>query len=282
MQATYVPGMQCGQAARVQFMRFSQYRSRSKTLMLTVRQELSPADVSALKSFLSNPHRPGGTLRFHELQGFLFTIASSPETIQPSEWLPIISNDEDIGFENEIEAERVLILIMALYNQVNSSVLDHSDAMPSGCEFQADIDANFDEESSVSQWSRGFVFGHDWLAEVWDECLPESMDEEFGATVMALSFFSSTQLAEAFCAEMDLTDRTSPGQSFEQLAETIRELFPAALSSYSSLGRIIFEVLMQNAATDDKPARSAEIGRNDPCPCGSGKKYKKCCAASLH
>ena len=21
----------------------------------------------------------------------------------------------------------------------------------------------------------------------------------------------------------------------------------------------------------------AEIGRNDPCPCGSGKKYKQCC-----
>jgi SWIM/SEC-C metal-binding protein len=26
------------------------------------------------------------------------------------------------------------------------------------------------------------------------------------------------------------------------------------------------------------PARSAKIvGRNDPCPCGSGKKYKHCC-----
>jgi SWIM/SEC-C metal-binding protein len=24
--------------------------------------------------------------------------------------------------------------------------------------------------------------------------------------------------------------------------------------------------------------RSPKIGRNDPCPCGSGKKYKKCCA----
>ena len=22
-----------------------------------------------------------------------------------------------------------------------------------------------------------------------------------------------------------------------------------------------------------------EVGRNDPCPCGSGKKYKKCCLA---
>jgi len=25
--------------------------------------------------------------------------------------------------------------------------------------------------------------------------------------------------------------------------------------------------------------RVQKIGRNDPCPCGSGKKYKKCCAA---
>jgi SEC-C motif-containing protein len=24
-----------------------------------------------------------------------------------------------------------------------------------------------------------------------------------------------------------------------------------------------------------------KIGRNDPCPCGSGKKYKKCCGARL-
>jgi preprotein translocase SecA subunit len=26
-----------------------------------------------------------------------------------------------------------------------------------------------------------------------------------------------------------------------------------------------------------RPARSAKVGRNDPCPCGSGKKYKNCC-----
>jgi uncharacterized protein YecA (UPF0149 family) len=27
------------------------------------------------------------------------------------------------------------------------------------------------------------------------------------------------------------------------------------------------------------PLRVEKIGRNDPCPCGSGKKYKKCCGA---
>ena len=25
------------------------------------------------------------------------------------------------------------------------------------------------------------------------------------------------------------------------------------------------------------PVRSNKVGRNEPCPCGSGKKYKKCC-----
>ena len=28
-----------------------------------------------------------------------------------------------------------------------------------------------------------------------------------------------------------------------------------------------------------EPRKAAKVGRNDPCPCGSGKKYKKCCGA---
>jgi SEC-C motif-containing protein len=27
--------------------------------------------------------------------------------------------------------------------------------------------------------------------------------------------------------------------------------------------------------------RAATVGRNDPCPCGSGKKYKRCCGAGV-
>ncbi len=30
--------------------------------------------------------------------------------------------------------------------------------------------------------------------------------------------------------------------------------------------------------TRRESARSEKVGRNDPCPCGSGKKYKRCCA----
>ncbi|MBO5374542.1 MAG: SEC-C domain-containing protein, partial [Clostridia bacterium] len=36
----------------------------------------------------------------------------------------------------------------------------------------------------------------------------------------------------------------------------------------------------KSQAPAQKPVRVEKVGRNDPCPCGSGKKYKKCCGAS--
>jgi SWIM/SEC-C metal-binding protein len=36
----------------------------------------------------------------------------------------------------------------------------------------------------------------------------------------------------------------------------------------------------EKAINPPRPVLSDKIGRNDPCPCGSGKKYKKCCGAA--
>ncbi len=43
--------------------------------------------------------------------------------------------------------------------------------------------------------------------------------------------------------------------------------------------RVMVENREQEAAR--KPVRSSKVGRNDPCPCGSGKKYKKCCGRGV-
>jgi len=39
--------------------------------------------------------------------------------------------------------------------------------------------------------------------------------------------------------------------------------------------RLIFNLVDEEAAS--QPVKSSKVGRNDPCPCGSGRKYKKCC-----
>ncbi|MBR2296811.1 MAG: SEC-C domain-containing protein [Clostridia bacterium] len=47
------------------------------------------------------------------------------------------------------------------------------------------------------------------------------------------------------------------------------------------------EGFMKFGASERRTTRTAQpvraenkVGRNDPCPCGSGKKYKKCCGAN--
>ncbi|HAH44109.1 MAG TPA: hypothetical protein DCM07_04505, partial [Planctomycetaceae bacterium] len=34
-------------------------------------------------------------------------------------------------------------------------------------------------------------------------------------------------------------------------------------------------------AIDPIVNQQPKVGRNDPCPCGSGKKFKKCCGKNL-
>ena len=36
---------------------------------------------------------------------------------------------------------------------------------------------------------------------------------------------------------------------------------------------------LEKALNPPEPFRAEHIGRNDPCPCGSGRKYKRCCGA---
>ena len=221
---------------------------RANELMQSFHEELSKNEIEELGRFLGDPQRPDGTLGFQELQGFLFAVASCPEFIQPSDWMPVVSNDEDMGFKDQSEAEHILSLIITLYNQVNSGVMARSDRMPLGCEFQNEPEANFEEDAAISQWSRGFWLGHDWLDDVWNECVPEQLDGECGASIMLLSFFGSRQLAEYHYLESTTSPRhRRPDKSFAEFAKIVQEIFPAALSNYAHLGRTLSEVIEKSA-----------------------------------
>jgi uncharacterized protein len=132
-----------------------------------------------------------------------------------------------------------------------------------------------DEGAPLSEWARGFAAGHGWLSESWEAYTVDELDEELGALMMVLSFFASREVAEAFAQEFTPKDRDIDG-----LAAKFLELFPTAMHDYAHLGGSIAQVIAEWEA-ERLPARSQKVGRNDPCPCGSGKKYKKCCGAAL-
>ncbi len=56
-----------------------------------------------------------------------------------------------------------------------------------------------------------------------------------------------------------------------------KQMRPAGTSGQESLGAGLEEILGGGGKVQDTPRISEIAGRNDPCPCGSGKKYKKCC-----
>jgi uncharacterized protein len=228
----------------------------------------------SLATFLNDPARPEGTLRYHELQGFLFAIASAPELIQPSEWMPLVFDDAEPGYASLDEANEVLGEITSLYNEVNASVIADTAVLPADCVFRDDVLSNLDDAAPVSQWSRGFVSGHTWLGEVWDSYLPEDFNQEVAAMLVVLSFFASAGIAESFRQE------TAPDEPLDALATTIRRVFPQAVAEYAQLGRSISRVLAEREKAGRTPWHRQKIGRNEQCPCGSGRKYKKCCGTS--
>ena len=234
---------------------------------------MSDESANALAAFLEHADRPAGTLSYHELQGFLFAVATSPELVRPSEWMPVVFGDKEPEYSNLDEAQTILGAMMTVYNDVNASVRSGHPVLPADCRFRRNLLANFEEEAPVSRWSRGFSRGYQWLRDDWDECVPDDFDADFGLLLMVLTFFATEDLASDYVKEMGGTDLATE-------AAKVRRMFPQTMAEFARIARLIQHVLLKTelSAAPAPPAR-ATAGRNDPCPCGSGRKYKKCCGA---
>ena len=67
--------------------------------------------------------------------------------------------------------------------------------------------------------------------------------------------------------------------SVETLATEMHGLFLDAIVFYVALGRAIQQI-SRDVSRRQSRRTSPRVGRNDPCTCGSGHKYKKCCGVS--
>lgn len=226
-----------------------------------------------LKCFLAAPERPKGTMDYDELAGFLFAIRCAPEAVMPSEWMPVVSDDQEPEYRSEQEFQEKVGAILSLYNAVANGTGADQPRLPPGCQIDDDPMANFGPEAVLGRWATGFVRGHTWLEDAWEVDLPDGIEEELSTSVITLSFFANRQLAEALYTEAHQNEITSEeDKSFEEFTARILRLFPVAMANYAAIGSSIWQALMKL-----EQLRESAPGRNDPCPCGSGKKYKKCC-----
>jgi uncharacterized protein len=229
-----------------------------------------------LQEFLASPERPGGTMSYFHLAGFMFALACAPEPVMPSEWMPLVFNDGEAVYEDMVEARAILGALMSLNNRINEEVREEQAQLPPGCLVLERASANLEAAAPLSQWATGFMDGHTWLQEMWDQWTPDSADEELGAVLLILCFFGNRKMAEELRREM-----LPKCESLDEAAELALRLLPDAMHSYAQLGVLIQKALIDSGYFEHAHGRAGTTGtapgRNEPCPCGSGKKFKRCC-----
>ncbi len=231
-------------------------------------------DKTADKS--AQEHAGKGAMGFAESAGFFFGIHACPDLVKPSEWSEMVQRDA--MFEDEHEARTVLEARMALYNWVAQAFPSDAPALPAECRPSPGPMDDVDNDTEFSKWCRGAVIAHGWLEESWDEAVRTGSENEkdISAALLLLSFFASRELAESALKELDLDP-----ESIDSVARTFRFDLLDRIQAYQEIGLMLRRF---GAPPDRTPARSEKTGRNEPCPCGSGKKFKKCCGGphSVH
>jgi uncharacterized protein len=196
--------------------------------------DFTATDAERLADFLDAPERPQGTMSYCELAGFLFAVACSPELVRPSEWIPLVFDEQDANFHDAAQAQDIMQALLALHDHIAVGVLTGAPALPPGCAVRARPMLNLRPDAPLSQWASGFCEGCDWLSDVWTAYAADTVEEELGAAMVVLSFFSSRRLAEAYRKEL----RPEFDSLAALAADTVRAL-PAALQSYAAIGRAL-------------------------------------------
>ena len=110
------------------------------------------------------------------------------------------------------------------------------------------------------------------------------IDMHWMENINAMSLLREGIHLRSYAQENPLRSYTTEGfEMFDDMLDTIeKETTMYLLKAEIRQNAVRKEVVKGEAMSDNKPKKKepkkvSKIGRNEPCPCGSGKKYKQCC-----
>ena len=206
---------------------------------------LSHDEYQELAAFLDDL----GLLEIEGTLGLLHAVSIAPSLIRPSTWLPrVLSPEQDQALDTE-ELNVFLELLLRQYKAIFTGLSRGEVIMPEAHE----------EEACVS-FAGGFVAGAE-LDPEWRG------NDQLWDYVEAIAYLAG---------RLDLvTDETQARLDAEPNIRAILcgDMEPLIGNANLEFGRA------RPLGTPMAVQAARRVGRNDPCPCGSGKKYKRCCGA---
>lgn len=252
------------------------------------------ATIEALDDVLDELAEHHETLPSWEFcEGAMTALLCTRRQVPEAEWLPrLLDLDADTldaatGFANEAQRTRFLMNWLSREAQIRQTLetpvesLDDPQALDPAIMDLRGLYASQPSEGEAlkledgeslpafaTPWAQGFMS----VVELWEDDWAPPRDKEIAANMA-----DALECIEALCDDdtdpptLNLFDENGPPSVSEQRLEQFGEAMWAVYDLYAiakSLGPRV-----------DPVRNESKVGRNDPCPCGSGKKYKKCCGA---
>ena len=206
---------------------------------------------SRLMELLDAKSEAHNTMRCDEVQGFMMALLSGPDALNPINWLPEILGEESLFDAKErTEIERLVMAMAAdMRMKLNEKILPD-------LWFYEDEAGNPD----FYTWCNAYLYALDIVPTDWFEAVNQEEFEDLFYPIMALGGIYDD----------------------EENGEVILHLNEKELTQLESdLPHVLLDIYWYWQAIINKPQtvrrEGEKVGRNDPCPCGSGKKYKACC-----
>lgn len=193
------------------------------------------------------------------LDGFLTACAIGPERISPEEWVEVIFGDTRPSASDEGHGLLLAALIMLSDQIINS--LKHAPEDYEPVIFRL---AGEGEETELgAEWADGFFRGMRLRPEPCAALIDSQQGKELLSPIAVL-----------------LNDDNGDSLLFRgRTAEEIAEIRQTGLDYLDVAVLDIYDYWRKKRKSAPAPSTWAapKVGRNDPCPCGSGQKFKRCC-----
>ncbi|WP_347250985.1 UPF0149 family protein [Zoogloea sp.] len=228
---------------------------------------LSDEELEQLEELLVSDEVPADCMNLEMLDGYLAAIVASPLPIPTEDWLPAVwtADEGEVGFGSGASLQKAIELVLRYYNELVSTIGDaegDEEGEAEGWQPFCYAQGGDDDPAIGEEWSTGFEQGF----EMW----PSEWPDKVGDTTLAEALLETILGPEEEVAMP--ADSEAQLALLEEKGIAVQHLYQA----WRALGLPAPELLGVTAAG----AAKSGPGRNEPCPCGSGKKYKKCCGAN--
>lgn len=248
---------------------------------------ITQKDEKNLRKLLTLAISPELTMSYDELRGFLHGIAITPDSIDPSEWVPVIFGDEKPDYESD---GQIRDLLGTLFTVLNKHI----------AAFQADnLFAPFDFSASqetevhrILEWTSGLEEALALRPECWEEheeLTEEEQDQLMNSLVVIEGIVYPEEAMDMFThlssEELEQMDLDISGKKVDDIVQV--QLFMLAALEQA------IDTLQAHGARSEKRRRdmlrssampfavpTSAIEKKKKCPCYSGQLFGECCGQS--